>query len=166
MKPLNARRGRTAKMMDKHDTSDEVPFWESTPLSRMTPTQWESLCDGCGLCCMEKLEDAETGAIYITSVACQYLDLSSSRCRIYETRTFINELCIQLTPEAVATYRWLPESCAYRRVLEGRSLPEWHPLLCGSAKQMKKAGVTACDRAVCGESIHPDDLHHFIEYEV
>lgn len=145
---------------------DNAPFWENTPLSRMTKKQWESLCDGCGLCCMEKFEDADTGAIYVTSVACQYLDLASCRCRVYETRTFINDVCVELTPEAVGTYRWLPDTCGYRRVLEGRPLPEWHPLLCGSAKKMKKAGVTARDQAVSGESIHPDDLHHFIAYEV
>ena len=151
---------------NNNNDDDDTPFWESTPLPRMTRKQWESLCDGCGLCCMEKLEDAETGAIFVTSVACQYLDLSSSRCRIYETRTFINEVCIELTPEAVEKYRWLPETCAYRCVLEGRPLPAWHPLLCGSAKMMKKAGIMASDRAISGDSIHPDDLHRFIEYEV
>ena len=150
----------------RSNDDDTTSFWESTPLDRMTQKQWESLCDGCGLCCMEKLEDADTGAIYVTSVACQYLDLSNARCRVYQTRTFINDVCIELTPEAVAKYRWLPESCAYRCVLEGRPLPEWHPLLCGSAKQMKKAGVSACDCAISGESIHPDDLHRFIAYEV
>ncbi|WP_300675408.1 YcgN family cysteine cluster protein [Desulfoluna sp.] len=154
------------KTANNKDRESRTSFWENTPLDRMTQKQWESLCDGCGLCCMEKLEDAETGAIYVTSVACQYLDLESSRCRIYENRTFINDVCVQLTPADVAKYRWLPETCAYRRVLEGRPLPDWHPLLCGSAKQMKKAGATACDRAVSGDAIHPDDLHHFIDYEV
>ncbi len=104
MKPLNARRGRTAKMMDRHDTSDEVPFWESTPLSRMTPTQWESLCDGCGLCCMEKLEDAETGAIYITSVACQYLDPG--------------ELCLQTGPGGALPARVAPPPLRQRQADE------------------------------------------------
>lgn len=144
----------------------DAPFWETTPLSRMSESQWESLCDGCGLCCVEKLEDADTGAIYITSVACEYLDLESCRCRIYETRTHIHGSCVKLTPDTVAEFRWLPETCAYRCVLEKRALPEWHPLICGSAKKMKRAGVTASHRTISGESIHPEDLYRFIEHEV
>ena len=142
------------------------PFWETTPLSRMTQKQWESLCDGCGLCCMEKLEDADTGVIYVTSVACPYLDLETSRCRVYETRTEVHGACVQLTPEAVASFRWLPETCAYRCVYENRPLPLWHPLICAGPKKMKKEGMTASHRAVSGESIHPEELHRFIEYEV
>ncbi|SCY11162.1 YcgN family cysteine cluster protein [Desulfoluna spongiiphila] len=154
------------KTEKKRECEAGAPFWESTPLSGMSRKQWESLCDGCGLCCMEKLEDADTGAVYVTSVACQYLDLESCRCRIYENRTYINDVCVELTPASISKYRWLPETCAYRRVLAGKPLPSWHPLLCGSAKKMKKAGATACDRAISGESIHPDDLHRFIDYEV
>jgi len=154
------------KTEKKRENEAGVPFWESTPLSGMSRKQWESLCDGCGLCCMEKLEDADTGVVYVTSVACQYLDLESCRCRIYENRTYINDVCVELTPGSVSQYSWLPETCAYRRVLAGKPLPPWHPLLCGSAKKMKKAGATACDRAISGESIHPDDLHRFIDYEV
>ena len=86
------------KTEKKREHEADVPFWENTPLSRMTRKQWESLCDGCGLCCMEKLEDADTGVIYVTSVACRYLDLESCRCRIYENRTYINDVCVELMP--------------------------------------------------------------------
>ena len=152
--------------MVEEQKGENIPFWESTPLSKMSEKQWESLCDGCGLCCVEKLEDAETGVIYVTSVACEYLDLDSCRCRIYASRTQMNGSCVKLTPEAVALYRWLPETGAYRCIHENRPLPSWHPLLCGSPKAMKKAGVTASHRSVSGDSIHPDDLHRFIDYQV
>ncbi|KAA8386658.1 YcgN family cysteine cluster protein [Acetobacter tropicalis] len=125
-----------------------APFWETTALQDMTTSQWESLCDGCGRCCLHKLRDEDTDEIHYTSVACRLLDVSTCRCTDYAHRHRKVQDCITLTPEMVAGLDWLPPDCAYRRLSEGRSLPAWHPLLTGRAETVIEAGASAAGRCV------------------
>lgn len=115
-------------------------FWETKSLSQMTPDEWGSLCDGCGKCCLHKLEDAETGDIHYTEVACRLLDLDCIRCTRYGQRTRWVPDCTVLTPGNLASLGWLPETCAYRLVAAGRPLPRWHHLISGSGDSIHAAG--------------------------
>ncbi|MBW3243786.1 YcgN family cysteine cluster protein [Epibacterium sp. DP7N7-1] len=118
-------------------------FWEKKPLKKLSPREWEALCDGCGKCCLNKLEDEDTGEVALTRVACRLLDDQSCQCAHYETRhSFIPE-CIVLKPENLDTHAyWMPQTCAYRRLWEGNSLPEWHPLVTGDPDSVHRAGVS------------------------
>ncbi|MEW5756279.1 MAG: YcgN family cysteine cluster protein [Pseudomonadota bacterium] len=118
------------------------PFWEIKSLEAMSQQEWESLCDGCALCCLHKLEEEDTGDIYYTRVACRQLDATSCRCRVYPQRQAHVPDCVQITPQLVRTTRWLPRSCAYRRLAEGRGLPDWHPLITGDPASTVQAGVS------------------------
>jgi len=120
----------------------ERPFWETVPLAKMSRAQWESLCDGCGKCCVNKLEDEETGEVFPTNVACNLLDGHTGRCRDYARRkTFVPE-CVRLTPEKLAGIEWLPSSCAYIRLSRGQGLPEWHHLITGDPESVHRAGAS------------------------
>ena len=118
-------------------------FWEKKPLKKLSPREWEALCDGCGKCCLNKLEDEDTGEVALTRVACRLLDDQSCQCAHYETRhSFIPE-CIVLKPENLDTHAyWMPQTCAYRRLWEGKSLPDWHPLVTGDPDSVHRAGVS------------------------
>lgn len=118
------------------------PFWETTPLDDMTGEQWESLCDGCARCCLEKLEDNRAGKLYFTRVACQLLDLERCRCTDYSRRAQLVPDCLRLTPDLGETFRWLPVTCAYRLIHEGRTLPSWHPLVSGTPESVHQAGIS------------------------
>ncbi|AQX27629.1 MULTISPECIES: YcgN family cysteine cluster protein [unclassified Bartonella] len=109
--------------------SEEIPFWKSKKLGEMSTTEWESLCDGCGCCCLHKLEDDDTGDIYATSIACRLLDKDTCQCKNYAHRKSIIPDCVLLDIATVKAANWLPESCAYRLVNEGKDLPWWHPLV-------------------------------------
>ncbi len=140
------------------------PFWEIKTLEDMTPQEWESLCDGCALCCLHKLEEEDTGAIYYTRVACRQLDESSCRCRVYPQRQAHVPDCVQITPQLVRTTRWLPRSCAYRRLAEGKGLPDWHPLLTGDPASAAKAGVSVRGRFISEAGIENAPLEdHLLE---
>jgi uncharacterized cysteine cluster protein YcgN (CxxCxxCC family) len=117
-------------------------FWEQKPLDRMNRTEWESLCDGCGKCCLHKLEDEETGAVFPTNVACRLLDRKNGLCRDYKNRRAFVPDCVQLTPAKVADLEWLPSTCAYRLVAEGKPLYDWHYLISGSRETVHQAGVS------------------------
>ena len=127
------------------DTADE-PFWRVKRLEEMEAAEWESLCDGCGRCCLVKLEDEESGDIHYTDVGCTLLDGQSCRCRSYPTRQAIVPDCVRLTPATVRGLRWLPPTCAYRLVAEGRDLYWWHPLVSGDPETPHDAGVTVQGR--------------------
>ncbi|EXJ15124.1 YcgN family cysteine cluster protein [Imhoffiella purpurea] len=127
-------------------------FWETTPLASMTAEQWESLCDGCGKCCLEKFEDEETGRIVYSRIACALLDLDSCRCKDYEDRARRMHDCVTLVPDVLQTPSWLPETCAYRRLAEGKALPDWHPLLTGDPQSVFEAGQSVRGRAIGPES--------------
>lgn len=132
------------------------PFWETTPLSELSQEQWESLCDRCGKCCLEKFEDEETGRIVYSRVACALLDLKTARCRHYAERRTLMPDCVPLDLEALAHPHWLPETCAYRRLAEGRPLPPWHPLITGDPEGAARAGESIRGWAIApGPQVDP-----------
>ena len=128
------------------------PFWKTTPLDRMSREQWESLCDGCGKCCLAKLEDEDSGEIHFTSVGCRLFDVATCRCSDYTRRLEKVSDCVQLTPQNVRTITWLPATCAYRLVAEGHDLAWWHPLVSGSADTVHQAGVSMRGRITALET--------------
>lgn len=124
----------------------DEPFWRTTPLAAMSAAEWESLCDGCGRCCLVKLEDEDTGAVAYTDVACRLFDAERCRCADYENRSALVSDCVRLTPEAVPTLGWLPPTCAYRLIDEGKDLPFWHPLVSGNPASVEAAGISVAGR--------------------
>ena len=114
----------------------------------MTQEEWELLCDGCGKCCLHKIQDEDTGEIAMTDVACEYLDLDSCQCRDYTNRQANVPDCVKLTRTNLPTLKWLPETCAYRLVYQGKDLPKWHHLVCGDHNAVLKAGQSARGHAV------------------
>ncbi len=141
-------------------------FWENKSLEEMTLTEWEKLCDGCGRCCLNKLEDDDSGEIYYTNVACHLLDLQTCSCRDYPKRLQRVPGCIEIKIQTAAQIRELPHSCAYRRLADGMSLPDWHPLLSGTPVSVYEAGISVRGRVVSEEYIHPDQLaEHIIIWE-
>ncbi|MEM0905997.1 MAG: YcgN family cysteine cluster protein [Pseudomonadota bacterium] len=138
------------------------PFWQTKTLEEMTTEEWESLCDGCGRCCLNKLEDWDTGEIAFTSVACTLLDGQTCRCRNYQNRTAIVEDCVSLTPEEVRTLNWLPPTCAYRLVRDGEPLRWWHPLVSGDPNTVHEAGISVRGRTLSEDGMAPEDYEMFI----
>ena len=133
------------------------PFWETKGLAELSRDEWESLCDGCGRCCLRKLEDADTGEVVYTDVACRLLDCDSCRCRNYAKRLDLVEDCVALTPSDTKQLEWMPSTCAYRLLDAGKPLPDWHPLISGSAKSVHAAGISVRGRVVSEEFVHADD---------
>ncbi|MBX4335072.1 YcgN family cysteine cluster protein [Bartonella raoultii] len=123
--------------------SQDIPFWKVKKLEDISLSEWESLCDGCGLCCLHKVEDDDTGDLYATSVACRLLDGETCRCRDYTHRKSIVPDCISLDIATIRTARWLPESCAYRLIDEGKDLQWWHPLVSGNDQTVHQAQYSA-----------------------
>ncbi len=128
--------------------SKRTPFWKTKPLEAMSRDEWESLCDGCGRCCLHKLRDDETEAIAFTNVACRLLHLGSCRCSDYANRARRIPDCVNLTAEEVREIDWLPPTCGYRRVAEGKGLAWWHPLVSGDPNTVHAAGISVRGRAV------------------
>ncbi len=143
------------------------PFWETKRLDEMTEAEWESLCDGCGLCCLVRFEDEETLEVIPTRVHCQLFDPERCRCSDYENRKATVPDCIKLTPQNVEALEWMPKSCAYRRIHEGRGLAAWHPLISGDPESVHRAGVS-----VRGETISeltladPDDALDYAAWDL
>lgn len=117
-------------------------WWETTRLEDLDPEQWESLCDGCGKCCVIRLEDEDNGDIHMTDVACRLLDGQACRCTRYPERQSIVPDCVRLTPDNARALNWLPRTCAYRLVAEGRPLADWHPLVSGDPESVHIAGMS------------------------
>jgi len=131
-----------------------VRFWEQKRLSQMTVDEWESLCDGCGRCCLHKLEDEDDSQIYYTRAACALLDIKTCRCMDYQHRQQKMPDCIQLSMDNVEYFNWLPTSCAYRVLAEGEPLPDWHPLISGDPDSVINAGISVRDIAKAGLDIN------------
>lgn len=140
-----------------------APFWQTTSLADMTTDEWESLCDGCGKCCVIKLEDVDDGAIYYTDVGCKLLDAGTCRCKDYDNRKSIVSDCVILTPQTLDALPWMPKSCAYRRLHEGRGLPDWHPLVTGDADSTNKAGKSVQGKIFTEGDIADDDYPDHIK---
>ena len=139
------------------------PFWETTPLDQMSPAEWESLCDGCGRCCLHKLRDDDTEELSFTTVSCRLLDTDTCRCSRYPTRRRFVPDCVSLTAKALTEIDWLPPSCAYRRLQEGKTLPEWHPLLTGDPASVHTSGASVQGRVTNERDAGPLE-HHLADW--
>ena len=144
-------------------TASDLPFWKQKTFEEMTPEEWESLCDGCARCCLYKLEDDDSGDIYFTNVVCKFLDTYSCRCREYEQRNTVMPTCILLTPQNVREITWLPSTCAYRLLVEGKDLEWWHPLISQSSSSVHLAGISVRDKAIPEDMI---DMENLEDYQV
>ncbi|KQR77355.1 hypothetical protein ASG25_03455 [Rhizobium sp. Leaf384] len=140
----------------------DVPFWKTKTLETMNGAEWESLCDGCGLCCLNKLEDWDTGEIAWTSIRCTLLDGDTCRCRDYPNRQATVPDCIQLTPQQVRELPWLPPTCGYRLVRDGEDLYWWHPLVSGDPETVHIAGISARGRTISEDDVDIDDFEDFL----
>jgi len=141
------------------------PFWRSKTLDQMSREEWESLCDGCAKCCLVKLEDEDTGEIEPTDVACRLLELGTCRCGDYANRKRKVSDCVILTPKNVGELRWMPSTCAYRLVHEGRDLYPWHHLVCGDRDAVHRAGASIKGRVVSERDVSDEELlDHVIDW--
>lgn len=137
-------------------------FWKKYPLEALNTQEWEALCDGCGLCCLVKLEDEDTQEVAYTKVACKLLDCTTARCSNYPERLDYVPDCIQLTPEKLRQIHWLPASCAYRRLNEGKSLPSWHYLNTGSRQSVIKARKSAAGRCISETEVDEEQIDEYV----
>ena len=143
-------------MIDQH-------FWKTKPLEKMTREEWEALCDGCAKCCLHRLEDADTREIYFTNVHCRLLDTQTGRCTNYPNRSKLVSDCVTITLAELDDPYWLPGTCAYRLLAEGKELPQWHPLISGDPDSVVQAGHGIAGRTICEDDA--DDLtHHLIDW--
>lgn len=140
----------------------EIPFWQRKRLKDMTSSEWESLCDGCGKCCLEKLEDEETGDVYYTDLACPQMDIATCQCKSYGNRQQVVPECTVLTPDTIDQFHWLPSTCAYRILAEDRPLPDWHPLRSGTRETVHESGVSVARRVTPADQVPEDDWEEHI----
>lgn len=148
----DASKDRPSKNRKSKERRAGRPFWETKPLEALTTSEWESLCDGCGRCCLVKLEDEDTEQVHYTDVGCRLFDASSCRCSDYRRRRSKVKDCLKLTPDLVRALTWLPRSCAYRLRAEGRQLYWWHPLVSGTPDSVHVAGISVRGRVAASES--------------
>lgn len=141
-------------------------FWKGKTLAELDDRQWEALCDGCAQCCLVKLEDEDSGAIAYTDHACEFLDLEQCRCSNYSERLSIAPDCVKLSVQSPEQINWLPETCAYKRVAEGRDLPYWHYLVCGDSAEVHRLGVSVANRAIINNSVEPEQLQERVLFWV
>ena len=139
------------------------PFWKTKTLNELTPDEWESLCDQCGICCLQKTEDENTGEVKVVGLSCEFLDTEQCRCLVYGDRKLVNPDCILLTPETIKQKKWLPDTCAYRRLAEGRDLEQWHPLISNDPMAVHDAGISIRDKVVSGIYVHPKDVEESLK---
>ena len=137
-------------------------FWKKYSLTELNSAEWEALCDGCGLCCLIKLEDEELQEIAYTKVACKLLDCQTAQCSNYSQRVQHVPDCIQLTPEKLANIQWLPASCAYRRLEQGKSLPSWHYLNSGTRSSIIQAKISAAGRCISEVEVDEEQIEDYI----
>lgn len=137
-------------------------FWKNYTLEQLNPLEWEALCDGCGLCCLVKLEDDETEKVYYTKVACQLLDCTTGQCSQYMQRHQYVPDCITLNVDNIDHLHWLPSTCAYKRLAQGKALPNWHYLITGSRMSVVQAKKSVAHRCISELNVHEDDLEDYI----
>jgi len=142
--------------------TEDHTFWNTKSLQEMTPGEWESLCDGCGRCCLHKLEDIDSSLLFYTNVACRLLDEDSCRCTNYPQRMSLVSDCMQLSPDRQEQFAWLPTSCAYRRLANGQGLEDWHPLLSGDPESVRRAGISVYRKTVSEEGVRTEELEEHI----
>lgn len=138
-------------------------YWETKSLAEMTTTEWESLCDGCGRCCVVRFEDEDSGEVIPTRVACKLLDIGACHCSDYADRHRHVPECIKLTPWNIEDLAWMPMSCAYRRLHEGRGLPSWHPLITGDPESVVRAGVSVRGQLISETAL--TDIEDAVDFE-
>lgn len=146
------------------DQSSETPFWEKK-LSELNREEWEALCDGCGICCLHKFQDEDSGRILYTDVACRMLDPDTCRCRCYAARKKEVPDCLVITLADESLFPLLPKSCAYRLRFEGKPLQQWHPLISGDAKSVIEAGICVLGKVVSEDDVEMDALEERIAFE-
>ena len=137
-------------------------FWETKTLGEMSNDEWESLCDGCARCCMIKLQDDETEEVHYTAIVCDLLNQTSCECTAYPRRHALVPNCVVLTPERASEFHWLPKSCAYRTLAEGRPLAWWHPLVSGSAETVHRAEISVQGKVIAESEVDEDDEQDMI----
>lgn len=140
-------------------------FWKTKTTTEMTDDEWESLCDHCGQCCLHKIEDEVTGEVFHTWIACRLLDLESCTCLDYDNRMELVAECIKIERENFSRIYLLPETCAYRRLAEGKPLPRWHPLISVDSEAVHEVGVSVRGKTVSEENIHPEEFKNYMQGE-
>lgn len=162
MAPKTSHTPKSSPTKARSRAADNQPFWQK-PLESLTKPEWEALCDGCGRCCLVKLEEEDTGTIHYTNVSCTLYDAHACRCSDYRNRAKKVHDCVQLTPEQVRTLPWLPPTCAYKLVAQGKDLCWWHPLKSGTQDTVREAGISVHGRIAASEADVPvDALPDFI----
>jgi len=147
-------------MTQQNNDSPPQPYWKTKNMAEMSPQEWENLCDGCGKCCCIRLEDEDTADIYITDVVCKLFDPNTCQCTDYPNRSKKVPDCVTLTPDNVDKLHWMPRTCAYRLVAEGKDLPEHHHLVSGSRDTIHEVGMSVQDAVVSEIMIDEEELHH------
>lgn len=137
-------------------------YWYAKPLDQMSRAEWESLCDGCGKCCLHKLQEEDTDDVYYTKIACRFLDHDNCRCQDYDRRQELVPGCVTLTPDSLAEHWWLPDTCAYRLLTEGLPLFDWHPLVSGDPDSVHKAGMSVKGKVLAEGSVPEEDYEDHI----
>ena len=146
--------------------ADSAPFWKAKTLKQLTHEEWESLCDGCGKCCLVKLQDEESDEIAYTRLHCKLLDADICRCSSYDDRRTYVPDCVQLTPDNVGMLKWMPKTCAYRVLAEGGDLPEWHHLVCGDRNAIHRAGKSILGKTLSEDAVlEEDQIDWIIDWE-
>jgi len=146
-------------------TISSLPFWKTKAPAEMSSDEWESLCDGCGRCCLVKLEEEGSKVVEYTRVACRLLDIGACRCMDYPNRAEKVPGCVILNPENIDVLDWMPSTCAYRLVIEGRDLKWWHPLVSGDPESVHQAGISVRGRVVKEERVEECDLPDYITHQ-
>jgi uncharacterized cysteine cluster protein YcgN (CxxCxxCC family) len=141
------------------------PFWRAKSLKQMSRDEWESLCDGCGKCCLLKLDDEDGDGIDFTDVSCRLLDRETCRCNRYDERKLLVPDCVMLRPDNVGALKWMPSTCAYRLIAEGKDLEWWHPLVSGDSDTVHLAGISVRDRVIPETEVADHDLEdHIVDW--
>ncbi|MBF0278016.1 MAG: YcgN family cysteine cluster protein [SAR324 cluster bacterium] len=140
----------------------KTSFWKTKALAEMDHEEWESLCDGCGRCCVHKLEDETSGEVHYTKIACRLLDITRCRCQSYQSRYDLVPTCTVVTLENIEKFQWLPVTCAYRLLAEGKDLEWWHPLVSGDPKSIHHTGISVQDKVIPEQNVDPENWEDYL----